>query len=506
MLGKTREHRRRSRRPWLRPAVLAAIGCVAAAAFAGSARAVGPSFMPSAGSPFPVGQEPHSISTADFNRDGRLDVATANISSDSVSVLLGNGAGGFAPAASVPVGDQPHSLAVGDFNRDLKLDLAVANSEDDTISILLGNGAGGFREAAGSPIAAGDGAWYVVTADLNGDKKLDLVVSNVKGSGPFGLGTSVSVLLGNGRGGFAEAPGSPLTAGLVPYGIAVSDLNRDGKLDLAVAGQFGGTVSIFLGNGAGGFNEAAGSPITLGRANSWIAAGDVDRDGKPDLVVANQGARNATAAEDITVLLGDGTGHFAEALTSPVDSGANGTTALVLSDLDGDGKLDIATTNIFASPEGQYSVSVLRGDGHAGFTAAAGSPIPVGTQPFALAHGDLNHDGKPDLAVANTGSNSVSVLLNTTPSARELLAPLRSEVAGAPIGAALKRELLTDLIVADAALRFPLTRPIACAALREFSADVERNAGTQGLSVTTAASWVTRAGEIADAAGCSTKS
>ena len=95
----------------------------------------------------------------------------------------------------------------------------------------------------------------------------------------------------------------------------------------------------------------------------------------------------------------------------------------MLSDLDGDGKLDIATTNVFASPEGQYSVSVLRGDGHAGFTAAAGSPIPVGTQPFALALGDLNHDGKPDLAVANTGSNSVSVLLNTTPSARELLAP-----------------------------------------------------------------------------------
>jgi FG-GAP-like repeat len=503
MFGKLGEHRRRSRRPWARRAMLITVGCVAAAGLAGSARAAGPSFVAAAGSPFAVGQEPHSISTADFNRDGKLDVATANISSDSVSILLGNGTGGFAPAASIPVGDQPHSLAVGDFNRDFKLDLAVANSEDDSISILLGNGSGGFHEAPGSPIAAGDGAWYLVTADLNGDRKLDLVVSNVNGSGPFGLGTSVSIFLGNGQGGFAQAPGSPLTAGLVPYGIAVADLNRDGKPDLAVAGQFGGTVSIFLGNGAGGFSEAPGSPIASGRANSWIAAGDVNRDGKLDLVVANQAARNATAAEDITVLLGDGTGQFAEAATSPVDSSGQGTTALVLADLDGDGRLDIAATNIFASPAGQYSVSVLRGDGHAGFAAAAGSPIVVGTQPFALALGDLNRDAKPDLAVANTGSNSVSVLLNTTPSARELLAPLRAEVAGAPIGLALKRELLTDLFVADAALRFPLTRPIACAALREFTADVQHNAGTQGLSASTAASWIARAARIADAAGCS---
>ena len=501
MFEKLGEHRRCSHRSWARRAMVITVGCVVAAAFAGSARAAGPSFLPATGSPFTVGQEPHSISTADFNRDGKLDVATANISSDSVSILLGNGAGGFAPAASVPVGDQPHSLAVGDFNRDLKLDLAVANSEDDSISVLLGDGSGGFREAAGSPVPADDGAWYLATGDFNGDTS-STSPSRTWAPVPSALGKRVSIFLGDGRGGFAEAPGSPLTAGLVPYGIAVADLNRDGKPDLAVAGQFGGTVSIFLGNGAGGFSEAAGSPISLGRANSWIAAGDVDRDGKLDLVVANQGARNDTAAHDITVLLGDGTGRFAEAATSPVDSGGQGTTALVLADLDGDGRLDIAATNVFASA-GQHSVSVLRGDGHAGFTAAAGSPIAVGTQPFALALGDLNRDAKPDLAVANTGSNTVSVLLNTSPSARELLAPLRAEVAGAPIGVALKRELLVDLAVADAALLFALTRPIACVALREFSADVARNAGSQGLSTTTAASWVARAAEIADAAGCS---
>lgn len=262
---------------------------------------------------------------------------------------------------------------------------------------------------------------------------------------------------GNGQGGFTEAPGSPLTTGLVPYGIAAADLNRDGKIDLAIAAQFGSSVSIFLGNGAGGFAEASGSPIALpGRANSWIAAGDVDRDGKLDLAVANQGARDATAAQDVTILLGDGAGGFAEAATSPVDSGGQGTTALVLADLDGDGRLDLAATNVFPAG-GPNSVSVLRGDGHAGFAPAPGSPITVGTQPFALASGDLNRDGKPDLAVANTGSNSVSVLLNTTPSARELLASLRADVSRAQIRFALKQRLLTDLFVADAALRLPFS-------------------------------------------------
>lgn len=480
---------------------LVVFGCLLVVVFAGKAEAAGPTFAPAPGSPFAVGDEPHSIATGDFNRDGKLDLATANISSDSVSLLLGNGAGSFAPARSFSVGDQPHSLVAGDFNRDLKLDLAVANGEDDTISVLLGNGSGGFREAAGSPVPAADGAWYLATGDFNGDHKLDLAVSNV-GTGPSALSTNVSIFLGDGKGGFAEAPGSPLTAGLVPYGIAVADLNRDGKLDLAVAGQFGGTVSIFLGDGTGRFTEAPGSPIVNGRANSWIAAGDLDRDGDLDLAVANQGARNATAAADVTVLLGDGTGRFTEASASPVDSGEQGTTALVLADLDGDRKLDLAATNIFASPEGNYSVSVLRGDGHARFTPAPGSPMTVGTQPFALAAGDLDRDGSPDLAVADTGSDDVTVLLNTTPTERELLASLRAEVAAAPIGFPLKGKLSVELLVADAALRLVVTQPIACAALRQFVTDVNRASGTQNLSPAAAASWVMKAEEIEGAAGC----
>jgi hypothetical protein len=154
---------------FLRRSLTIVIGCLVGVAFAANAYAAGPTFLPAAGSPVAVGLEPHSIVSADFNRDGRTDLATANISSDSVSVLLGNGTGGFAPVASVPVGDQPHSLAAGDFNRDSKVDLVVANAGADTISVLLGNGAGGFHDAAGSPFAAGDGPWYIVTADLNHD-------------------------------------------------------------------------------------------------------------------------------------------------------------------------------------------------------------------------------------------------------------------------------------------------------------------------------------------------
>lgn len=389
-------------------------GCVLAAAIVGGAQASDPTFVQAAGSPVAVGSEPHSIVTADFNGDWKLDLATSNVASDDVSIRLGDGRGSFAPGASLAVGDQPHSLVAGDFNRDFRADLAVANSGDNTISILLGNGRGGFVPAAGSPFSVGDGPWYLVIADFNRDWKLDLAVSNVYGSGPRGLGTAVTILLGNGRGGFSDAAGSPLTAGLVPYGIDAADLNRDGIVDLAVAGQFGGTVSIFLGNGQGGFTEAPGSPISNGRANSWVAAGDVNGDRKLDLVVANQGARNATAGQDITVLIGDGTGRFSEGPSSPVDSGGQGTTALVLADLDFDFDLDIAATNVFPSSTGQYSVSVLEGDGHGGFAAAPGSPIAVGKQPFALASGYFDYDIRPDLAVANTGANSITVLLNKT--------------------------------------------------------------------------------------------
>src|SRR6266478_6226118 len=156
---------------------------------------------------------------------------------------------GFAPAINFPVGHAPFSVAVAEFNGDGKLDLVVANAGSDDVTILLGNGQGGFLEASGSPISAGAGPFSVATADFNGDGKTDFAVANYDSG-------NVSIFLGDGTGGFSQAIDSPIAAGTNPASIAVGDFNGDGKADLAVANHVSHDVTILLGNGDGGFSPA----------------------------------------------------------------------------------------------------------------------------------------------------------------------------------------------------------------------------------------------------------
>ena len=377
-------------------------GLLLAAVLAGVAAAAAPIFAPASSSPVAVGTNPHSITAADLNRDGRRDLVTANYGSDNVSILLGDGTGGFS-ASSIPVGDGPLSVATGYFNHDLRLDLAVANAESDDVSILLGNGAGGFTAAP--RLTGGDGPWYVAVGYLNYDLKADLAVSNVHGD-------TVSIFLGNGLGGFTSA--APIVVGDTPYGVVIAHLNHDFKPDLAVANQFGHSLSILLGDGSGGFTNAPASPIAFppNTAPSWVVPADLNRDFKLDLAVTNQGN------DSVSILLGNGSGGFAHAAGSPVRVASDcvrpghacGPTPLGVADLDRDWKLDLVTGNIFSD-----NVSILRGNGSGGFGPAAASPIAVGDGPFALDVALLNRDLHLDLAVANFNSSTVTVLLNQTP-------------------------------------------------------------------------------------------
>ncbi len=131
----------------------------------------GASFAQAPGSPFTVGLIPKSVAVGDFNLDGTPDLAAANSISNDVTVLLGNGTGGFAPAPGSPfaVGSGPYSIAVGDFNLDGKPDLATANSNSGNVTVLLGNGAGGFAAAPGSPFAVGVAPLSIVVGDFNLD-------------------------------------------------------------------------------------------------------------------------------------------------------------------------------------------------------------------------------------------------------------------------------------------------------------------------------------------------
>ncbi|MGA2500623.1 MAG: VCBS repeat-containing protein [Tepidisphaeraceae bacterium] len=337
---------------------------------------------------FDTGSYPYSVAIGDFNGNGKLDLAVANQHSNTVSILKGNGDGTFAAKVDYATGASPYCLAVGDFNGDGKLDLAVANSAGNSVSILKGNGDGTF--AAKVDYATGASPYCLAVGDFNGDGKLDLAVAN---SG----GNSLSILKGNGDGTFAAKV--DYATGASPVFVAAGDFNGDGKLDLAVANSAGNTVSILRGNGDGTF--AAKVDYVTGWYPYSVAVGDFNGDGKLDLAVANQGSNT------VSILRGNGDGTFA----ARVDYAAGGGPYCVAAgDFNGDEALDLAVANYAGN-----TVDILKGNGDGTFAArvdyATGGTTDGG--PTCVVTGDFNGDGKLDLAVANYGSNSVSILTGT---------------------------------------------------------------------------------------------
>ena len=346
-------------------------------------------FVPGPGSPIATGPDPVSVAVGYFSEEP--DLAVVNPSANTVTVLLGNGKGGFTAAgAPVSVGAGPSSVAA--WNSSV---LAVANLMDNTVSVLQSSANGSaFTAVAGSPFAVGSRPAFVAVADFNLDGVPDLAIAN-SGS------NTVTVLMGVATGGFAPAVGSPFAVGSKPVSIAVADFNGDYVPDLAIVNAGDNTVTVLLGNGMGGFAAAANSPFAVGSAPVSVAAGDFNNDGKNDLAVANSGDNT------VTVLLGTGMGGFTAAAGSPFAVG-KAPVAVAAADFNGDNILDLAVAN-----SADDTVTVLLGAGTGRFTAAPYSPLAVGKNPAAVAAADFNGDGKPDLAIANSGDNTLTVLLNT---------------------------------------------------------------------------------------------
>src|SRR5947207_508967 len=249
-----------------------------------------------------------------------------------------------------------------------------------------------------SDIAAGfDHPIAVAVGDFNADGLQDLAVANHDSN-------TVSVLLGVGNGDFQEAPQSPIAVGTTPVWIAVGDFNGDGKPDLAVANVNSDTVSVLLGNGDGTFQAA--QTFAVGDGPTSVTAGDFNRDGVQDLATGNW------FSGDVSVLLGIGNRTFEQPASLP--SGVS-VISPVVGDFDGDRVPDLAVAN-FGDSDPKVgdpgNVAVLLGNGDGTFQAP--QPFAVGTNPQFVAVGDFNGDRVDDLAVANFGDKTVSVLLNAT--------------------------------------------------------------------------------------------
>ncbi len=236
-------------------------------------------------------------------------------------------------------GTGPISIAAGDLNRDGDVDIATANYGSDDVSVLLGDGSGEFTAAPGSPLAVGDGPTSVAIGDLDGDGEIDLATANLIGETPYG---DVSVLLGDGSGAFTKAPGSPIKVGQYPRSVAIDDLDGDGTDDLAVTNEGSGSVSVLLGNESGTPVPATGSPFAVGSGPTSVAIGDLNGDLDLDLATAND------SSDDVSVLLGNGSGGFAASSGSPFWVSSR-PFAIAIGDLNGDSNSDLVTAHAFSS-------------------------------------------------------------------------------------------------------------------------------------------------------------
>jgi hypothetical protein len=381
----------------------------------------------------------YDIVLGDFNGDGRTDIAAANGSQSTFGVLLGNGNGTFQTAVTYPTGGTVcMDCVTGDFNNDGRLDLAGCHITSSNVSVRLGNGDGTFQAATLFACPGIGSLNGVRTADLNGDGRLDLALSRSHTT------SNVPIMLGNGNGTF-QAPVN-YSAGNYPNRVAIGDVNADGRYDLVIPNSdiAGTQTSVLLGNGNGTFQAAVN--LSGGTDPAGVAIGDVSGDARADIVVANFISDNFSVFLNTSPSIGITQQPVSQSVTanqntafSVVATGTgpfvyqwrhNGVPLVNTTRYSGVTTPTLTITSVLTSHEGSYDVVISGGCN--GTNARTSSPailcvesvppmclasfltpvtFPTGTRPAAVAAGDFNNDGNPDLAVPCNTSNNVSILL-----------------------------------------------------------------------------------------------
>ena len=366
---------------------------------------------------YKVGKNPTTVTPFDINQDGITDLVTTNVSSNTLSILIGNGDGSFHDQMQLHVCQEPRSLASGSFNGDAYPDIVLACAGGDQIAVLLGRADGKFEEGPQYPVHRTPVA--VATDDLNGDHIADLVIAL--------RNDKIKVFLGQGNGAFRH--GAQYEYGDTPTSVALSDLNGDGKIDLVVTngGPMSNAVSIWIGNGDGTFQQP--TDYRSGRRPLGVSFADFNNDRIKDMLVIN-GERDS-----FSTFLGNGNATF----QAGHDSGANaGPNYGLARDFNGDRRTDVAIVNLQSS-----DLSILFGKGDGTFEYPPRN-YRTKSGPFAIAlyRVTTKEVEEPGLVTADNGDGSVSIFLHRGLKSGSVPKPSIAspdESSGQPVGVAAGR-------------------------------------------------------------------
>lgn len=371
---------------------------------------------------YSVGLSPVAIGDADLNKDGKLDLLVANAQSDNVSVLMNNGSGLFLTAVNYD-SVNPVAFAVADFNNDSFKDIAVVNASNSSVGLFINDQTGSFN--AGVDLGVGGSPNSIVAVDFNKDGNMDLFISN-------GDDNNLTEIDGLGTGIFQ----SPTNISVVtnPIFMTASDLDMDTITDLIVLGNQDHVMQILPGQNPQGQNYTLGYKTDVDLGANSIATGDFDRDGYSDIAVVN------SISKSVNILRSLGNGLFVKNQTISTGDVSN---AIVAVDLFKNSKLSLIVSNPVL---GQILVLPGSGDGSFGTAVSYG----VGNSPAAIIAQDFNSDSFLDIAVVNSLSNTVSILINNGDGT--LKAKVDYATGGAPsaiVAADLNHDQIIDLIIAN---------------------------------------------------------
>jgi len=352
----------------------------------------------------PAASAPTGIVSDNFG-NGQVDLAVTDAGRGVVDVLLGQGNGSFRVASSISVGANPSAIVAADFGNG-QIDLATTDANANDVSVLVGNGNGTFQPAIHT--GAGTTPLALVTGDFNGDGRTDLATGNAGSN-------DISVLLSKGDGTFQGTAANH--TGNVAVAVATGDFTDNGNLGVAVLDFGSNSVTILPGNGDGTFQQPLTFSLPAGANPSAIAAGDFNNDGRTDLAIAEPGLAIDGAFGAVQIFLGNGDGTFDALAPIPVAAPS----AIVAGDFTGNGRIDLAVTDSYPS-----AVTILMGNSDGTFTNTASVPLGVPynpSYPVAIVSGDFGN-GHVDLAIADQGTDDVTVIMNDGRGNFTALAPI----------------------------------------------------------------------------------